>query len=555
VLSALELRDFVLAERVRLEPHAGLNVLTGETGAGKSLLVDALGLLTGVRAEAGLVRRGAQRALVQAEFAGDGPASASRALVAGGRNHARLDGELVPLAELAEAVRARVAVFAQHAHQALLSPAAQREALERLLSEEAAAALAAYRAAWSERRALDHELATLQEAARERLRRAEALDAEIAEIDAAAPAPGEEDDLAAEARRLRHADRIAQGAAAALAALDDDGGAVDGLVRGGRALDDAARHDERLAPLARDLAEARNGAQAVAAELQGFLDDFAADPARLDAVEARLNALQRLFAKYGDGSAEVLAYRATAAAERAGLDRSEDRIRELRARRDELDAALAARAAEVRAGREAAAQRLAREAAPLLERLALPGARLTAALEPTELGPHGGERVRLDFAADPGEPLAPLAQAASGGELSRVMLALWLVTGSDRPTLVFDEVDAGVGGRAAAAVGELLAQLAHRHQVLVVTHLAQVAAHADRHVHVGKTTSAGRTTTTAVPLEDDPAREGELARMLAGHEGEAARAAARELLARARGGRAQPAASAARSASTSDASE
>jgi DNA repair protein RecN (Recombination protein N) len=394
------------------------------------------------------------------------------------------------------------------------------------------------------------------EAARERRRRAETLDAQIARIDAVAPAPGEEDDLAAEARRLRNADRIAQGVAAALAALDDDaGGAVAALVQGRRALDDAARHDDRLAPLARDLAEALQGAQAVAGELQGFLDDVAADPARLDAVEARLTALQRLFAAYGDGSAAVLAYRDAVADERAGLDRSEDRIRELRARRDELDAALAARAAEVRAGREAAAARLAREAAPLLERLALPGARLVATLEPAELGPHGGERTRLDFAADPGEPLAPLAQAASGGELSRVMLALWLVTGSDRPSLVFDEVDAGVGGRAAAAVGELLAELARRHQVLVVTHLAQVAAHADRHVHVGKATSAGRTTTTVVPLESPEARERELARMLAGHEGEAARAAARELLARAGGGRAQPAASAARSASTSDTSE
>ena len=564
VLSALELHDFVLAERVRLETHAGLNVLTGETGAGKSLLVDALGLLTGARAEAGLVRHGAERALVQAEFSGEGPASASRALVAGGRNHARLDGELVTLAELADAVGARVAVFAQHAHQALLSPAAQREALDRLLPADAATALRAYRTAWSARRAVDEELAALRERSRERLRRAEMLDAQLAEIDGAQLEEGEEARLEAEARRLRHADRIAQATAAALAALDDDaaGGAVDALLRARRSLDDAARHDDRLDPLARDLADAAQGAQAVAAELQGFLDDFAADPARLDTVEARLTTLQRLFAKYGDGSAEVLAFRHAAADERVGLDRSEHRICELDEERRRLDAVLAARAADIREGRQDAGDRLAREAAPLLARLALPNARLEVALDAADPGPHGMDRVRFAFAADPGEPLAALSQAASGGELSRVMLALWLVTGSDRPTLVFDEVDAGVGGRAAAAVGELLAELGRRHQVLVVTHLAQVAAHADRHVHVGKAAAGGRTTTTVTALEEAGARERELARMLAGHDGDAARAAARELLARARRDAApaadaadQPSANASSSASTSDTAE
>ena len=169
---------------------------------------------------------------------------------------------------------------------------------------------------------------------------------------------------------------------------------------------------------------------------------------------------------------------------------------------------------------------------PLFDRLALPGARLQVGVEQSDWGPHGADRVRFAFAADPGEELAPLASVASGGELSRVMLALWLVTGSDAPTLVFDEVDAGVGGRAAAAVGELLAALARRHQVLVVTHLAQVAAHADHHVHVGKEERDGRTVTTLAPLDGEE-RERELARMVAGHEGEAPRATARDLLSRA----------------------
>ena len=540
MLSALELRDFVLVAAVRLDTHPGLNVLTGETGAGKSLLVDALGLLTGVRAESGLIRRGAQRALVQAEFAHGEPASASRALVAEGRNHARLDGELVTVSELAQAVGARVAVFAQHAQQALLSPAAQRESLDRLLDQDGAAAAEAWRTAWQERRELVTELARLRADARDRLQRADLLDLQVAEIDAATLQVGEEDRLASEARRLRHADRIRQGVAAALAALDAEDGAVETLLRSRRELDGAARLDDRLEALARDLADAAQGAQAVASELQAYLDDVDVDPRRLDAVEGRLAALQRLFAKYGDGSGDVLAFRASAAEERAGLEAHDLRADEIEARLAQLDGHLADLAERLRASRRAAAVRLSGDAAPLLARLALDGARLEVAVDPAPAGPHGADRIRFDFAADAGEDLAPLAQAASGGELSRVMLALWLVTGSDRPTLVFDEVDAGVGGRAAAAVGELLAELAGRHQVLVVTHLAQVAAHADRHVRVGKRSEDGRTTTVVEPL-DDAERERELARMLAGHEGDAAIVTARDLLQRAASVRARAA--------------
>ncbi|MDZ7707393.1 MAG: hypothetical protein U5J97_05765 [Trueperaceae bacterium] len=559
MLSALELRDFVLVATARLDTHPGLNVLTGETGAGKSLLVDALGLLTGVRAESGLIRRGTQRALVQAEFVHDEPASASRVLVAEGRNHARLDGELVTVAELAQAVGARVAVFAQHAQQALLSASAQRESLDRLLDDRGAQAAAAWRSAWQERRDTSAELDRLRADARERLQRADLLDLQVAEIDAADLEIGEEDRLASEARRLRHADTIRQGVASALAGLDAEEGAVESLLRSRRDLDGAARLDDRLGALVRDLADASQGAQAVASELQAFLDDVDADPRRQDQVESRLAALQRLFAKYGDGSAAVLAFRAEAAEERAGLEAHDLRSEQLETRLARLDEHLAELAGTLRTARREAAARLSSDVAPLLARLALVGARLEVAVDPAPPGPHGGDRIRFDFAADPGEALAPLAQAASGGELSRVMLALWLVTGSDRPTLVFDEVDAGVGGRAAAAVGELLAELARRHQVLVVTHLAQVAAHADRHVRVGKLVEEGRTTTVVEPL-GDAERERELARMLAGHEGDAAIVTARDLLERAARRRAQAgssgsSSSAPSSAATSDASE
>lgn len=555
MLRALALRDFVLVEQLRLEPHPGLNVLSGETGAGKSLLVDALGLLIGVRADAGLVRRDADRALVEAEFDGSPPQVASRSLVPEGRNHARLDGELVTVAELAAVVGERVSVFAQHAHQALLSPTAQRAALDRLLDDEGRSASADWHEAWQERREVVAELERLRDAARSRLQRADLLDLQLAEIDAAELTADEEEELSAEARRLRHADRIAGGLARAMATLDGDGGAAEALQRARRELDEAAGLDPRLVPLATEIGDALTSTRAIAAELEGHLDTTSSDPGRLDRVESRLAALQRLFAKYGDGSAAVLAFRDRAARERAELDAGDRRIVELDARREELEVTLEQAAGRLRSSRRRAADRLATEIEPLLGRLALAGAQLSIAVDPVAWGPSGADRIRFDFAANPGERLAPLASAASGGELSRVMLALWLVTGSDAPTLVFDEVDAGVGGRAATAVGELLAQLARRHQVLVVTHLAQVAAHADRHVLVGKEERAGRTTTVLVPLEGE-AREVELARMLAGHEGDAARATARDLLSRA--GRLDPyanASSPSNSAATSERSE
>ena len=529
MLRVLELREFVLAEHVRIDLSEGLNVLTGETGAGKSLLVDALGLLTGVRAESGLVRSGATRALVQAEFE-DG--TASRALVTEGRNVARLDGEIVTVTELSDTVGARVAVFAQHAQQALLSPQAQRTALDRLLDARGAFALAEWRTTWRERQALQSEREALASDARTRVQRVEQLDAHIAEIDAAALEPGEEETLTLEARALRHADRIARQVRSAVASLDEEGGAVDALALAERDLRDVSDLDATLTTLATELHATVAAGRAIAAELQGFLDTFDAEPGRLDEVEDRLALLQRLFAKYGDGSAGVLAYREEAGRERAALATRDARIDELDARLAEIDGVLSALAGTLHEARRDAGERLTRDVTPLLERLALQGARLTVVLEPGAWGAHGADKIRFDFAANRGERAAPLAQAASGGELSRVMLALWLVTGSDRHTLVFDEVDAGVGGEAAAAVGELLAELAQRHQVLVVTHLAQVAAFADAHVRVGKAVQGDRTISTVTPVTG-PDRERELARMLAGNEGEAARSAAQDLLARA----------------------
>jgi len=529
VLRVLELRDFVLAENVRLEVSEGLNVLTGETGAGKSLLVDALGLLTGVRAEAGLIRHGAKRALVQADF---DHRSASRSLVQEGRNVARIDGEIVTVAELSELVGTDVAVFAQHAQQALLSASAQRAALDRMLDPGGQQTLAQWRSVWKERSRLEQAIAELKAATESRRQREALLAHHLEEIDAAELTVDEELDLSARALRLRHADQILKSVAASHAALDGDEGAVDRLAAAHRALREAKELDPRFAALSEDLAATLRSTQAIAAELDSSLDPSAEEEGNLNQIEARIAQLQRLFAKYGDGTRGVLAYRDEIAGELSALRDSAEGVAALERELATCEAELQKMAPVLRDARRAAARQLESGVGPILARLAMPSAVLTVNVRDARFGAHGADSVEFTFVANEGERPAPLAQAASGGELSRVMLALWLITGSDRSTLVFDEVDAGVGGQAAAAVGALLAELAERHQVLVVTHLAQVAAHAHHHVHVGKATRDGRTITSVRSLAGEE-RERELARMLAGHDGDTAMAAARDLLERA----------------------
>lgn len=538
MLRVLELRDFAIVDELRLELRPGLTALTGETGAGKSILVDALSLLVGGRADVGLVRSGAPGALVQAELDEGGLTSASRRLVLEGRNHARLDGELVTVAELAERMGAELAVFAQHAAQELTGGPSQRQQLDRLLDEAGAAALSGHRAAWMRLREVEAELERIRDAGRERARRADVLRYQLEEIDRAAPRPGEREGLERDAERLRHAERIGEASAGALAWLEgsEDGGAVAKLASARRALAAGARFDPDLAALEGDLGEALSGAEAVAAELQGFLEGFDADPAALDRLQARLAQLDELERKYGDGIDAVLAYRAGAASELAELEGDDARRDALEEERERLEAELSRHGAALSRGRADAARRLERGVRPLLAELALPDARLEVEFAPSDRHAHGAERVRLLFGANPGEGLSPLSQIASGGELSRLMLALNLVTGSERPTLIFDEVDAGVGGRAARALGELLAALARDHQVLVVTHLPQVAAHAHAQFRVEKRNERGRTVARVTPLEGE-ARERELARMLSGSETDAALANARELLASARRGR------------------
>ena len=531
MLRRIELRDFAIIRELDLELSPGLNVLTGETGAGKSIVVDALALLAGARADVAFVRSGAQTALVQGEFDDGDLTTASRRVALSGRHGARIDGEHVTVAELAERVGRLVAVFAQHGALELQGAAAQRAQLDRLLPEDARQALQRHRRAFQRRAEVAARLAEVRAAQRERARRLDVLAYQVQEIDEAQPRPGEEEELAAELDALRHAERIVQGAGAALAALaGEETGAVQLAAEARRELSAAARHAPALAALADDLDAALTGLGAVAAEVESFLAGFEADPARLDAVQARLAKLDALKRKYGDDVTAVLAFRDAAARERDDLLALDEDEAGLAREEAQLSAELERLAATVTAARRAAAQRLEAQVAPLLARLGMPGAVFEVAVTPLpEPNASGADEVSFRFGANVGEPPGPVSQIASGGELSRLMLALHLVTGATQPTLAFDEVDAGVGGRAAREVGALLGELGRGRQVLVVTHLAQVAAYADAHFVVSKAEEGGRTLTTVRPVTGRERVE-ELARMLSGTVTDASLSHAEELL-------------------------
>ncbi|HET8985620.1 MAG TPA: DNA repair protein RecN [Trueperaceae bacterium] len=531
VLRTLELRDFAIVDDLAIELGPGLNVLTGETGAGKSIVIDALELLAGGRADAAMIRTGADTAMVQGEFTDPDLTSASRRLSVSGRHSARIEGELVSVAELSERCGERIAVFAQHGALELQSATAQRAQLDRLLPQPARVALESFRVAYERLTAVGRELAAIEDAQRERVRRLEVLAFQIEEIAREKPVVGEDERLEAELDTLRNAERIVTGAASAFAALSDaEPNAVVLAAEALRQLRAAGRHATMLQQLADDLEAAVSALGAVASEVESFLATFEADPGRLDAVQGRLSALDNLKRKYGPDIAAVLQFHGEAVAQRDSLERLDAQAGELELERSELEAELSTHSAALRAARVEAAGKLTAGVTPLLARLGMPDAVFTVEVDEAQRRTvHGDDAVEFRFNANPGEAPTSLAQIASGGEMSRVMLALHVVTGTTQGTVAFDEIDSGIGGRAAHDVGALLSALARTRQVLVVTHLAQVAAFADDHYVVAKEPTNGRTVTTVTRLAED-ARPAELARMLSGSVTRASLEHASELL-------------------------
>jgi DNA repair protein RecN (Recombination protein N) len=547
VLEELRITGLGVIEDSTLHLTRGMNVITGETGAGKTMVVTGLGLLFGGRADAGRVRAEPGRAVVEgrlrlsgpladavsariteagADVDDDGSVLLSRTVTVEGRSRAHVGGRSMPVAMLGEVGEQVVAVHGQSDQLRLLRPAEQRAALDRFAGPEHEKLLESYREAFARWRTVVDDLADRRRNARDRSREADLLKLGLDEIGRVDPQPGEDEELRAEAQRLEHAEGLRVAAAQAAQALaggmevtDDAPDATQLLGAARRTLQAQAGVDPTLGELAGRLEEAATLVGDVSAELSTYLDALDADPSRLEAIHERRATLRGLTRKYAEDVDGVLAWADHARARLAALDTSDELLEELDRERQRLEATVGELAGRLTAARAEAAGRFSAGVSVELAGLAMPHSRVevVVAPRPDGPGPDGADDVELRLLAHPGAPSLPLQRGASGGELSRVMLAIEVVFAGagGPPTLVFDEVDAGVGGQAAVEIGRRLARLARTHQVLVVTHLPQVAAFADRHLVVAKDT-AGAITTSGVRIVEDSDRSRELARMLAG---------------------------------------
>lgn len=552
MLTELRITDLGVIGEAIIEPDPGFTAVTGETGAGKTMIVTGLTLLAGAKADSGLVRAGSTRALVEGRWQledteqvadlgariEDGEVLVAR-LISPTRSRMSIGGAQLPVAAGAELVGEWVTVHGQSEQVRLAQPERQLQMLDRYAGPELAGELQTYRERYSKRRALRAELAGLVDNARERARELDLLRFGLAEIERVTPLPGEDAALAVESVRLQSVDDLRLGVAAAQLALSGDDSDFDapdalGLVGVARkALRTLQEQDPELAAIGAGLGEAAALLADVSAELASYAAGLDADPIRLEWIAGRRAELASLTRKYGETIDEVLGWAENAVQQVVALDAGDTRVEQLRAEIELLDHELGERATRLTQLREAAATELAELVRIELVALAMPNARLSFEITPLpEPGPNGVDQVALMFTANAGNAPRALAKAASGGELSRVRLALEVVlaSGTSAQTFIFDEIDAGVGGTVALEIGRRLARLANNCQVIVVTHLAQVAAFADRHFLVSKSDD-GSVTTSGVRQVEENDRLQVLATMMGGLESsESALAHAQELL-------------------------
>ena len=558
MIEEIRLRDLGVIAQATLPMGPGFTAITGETGAGKTMVVTGLGLLLGQRADSGAVRSGAAQASVEGTWivpedgpvaervreaggdlepigGGDAELYLARTISSEGRGRATVGGRTAPAGVLADLADQLVVVHGQSDQLRLRSAVAQRDALDRFGGAPIADALRAYREAYERWRALDAELGELTRDRDARAREAEDLRLLLADIERIDPQPGEDDDLTRRSERLSHAEDLRLAAATAHATLSSDDDVPDVVALAAeakRALERAAERDEALTSLAEQAADIGYRAADLAQALAGYLADLdETGPQELAAVEERRAELATLTRVHGtvDAAIELLQ---TGSARLAELDDDGDRIGRLTEESDAAAAVLDAAAATLTAARTEAAERLGAAVTDELRALALPDARLVVDVAPGAASSAGRDEVTILLAPHPGAEPRSVSKGASGGELSRVMLALEVViAGTDPvPTFVFDEVDAGIGGAAAIEVGRRLARLAESSQVVVVTHLAQVAAFAGNHLTVVKAND-GSVTASSVRRLEGPEREAEMARLLSGlADSDAALTHARELL-------------------------
>jgi DNA repair protein RecN (Recombination protein N) len=548
MLTCLRVRHFAIIDELEVELGPGLNVVTGETGAGKSILVDALGLVLGARGRPEVVRTGEKQAEVEALFEiGDDPAArrrledagldaegellVRRVVLSGGRSRAYVNGRLATAGQLAHLAAGLVDISSQHEHHTLADPATH------LLHLDAFGQLAADRQAMAEAHDALAEAATaletVEQRARDRFEREDLLRFQIGEIDQLDPRPNEEASLREERERLRHAERlvaVAGGAEEALYAAD--GALSESLAQVASEVRHAAAIDPRLETVAQQLEDARTSIEDAAAELGRYARGITHDPARLEELEDRLDRLERLKRKYGGSIEDVLAHRDRARGELGDLEAHEERLEAARKARDAALATASQTARALSAARHKAAQRLGKAMSRELGSLGMGDARVVVEVAPLDGPGAGGDALSVDgarlsrtgvdraeflIAPNRGEQARPLRKIASGGELSRALLAIKRVLAGLGPAglYVFDEVDSGVGGAVAEVIGRKLKEVAGHHQVLCITHLPQIAVYADTHFQVSKEVDAGRTRSRILRLSQGDRLE-EVARMLGG---------------------------------------
>jgi DNA repair protein RecN (Recombination protein N) len=586
MLAQLSIRNFALIDRLDLEFGEGFNVLTGETGAGKSILIDAITMVLGERAGAEWVRTGAEKALIEAvfeltdaqaealsEWQEEGLLSLSRELTRSGRSQCRINGRMATASALREVAAHLVDLHGQHEHQSLLSPDRHVELLETWAGESLQAPTHAARDLYTGLQATRRELAALQTDARERARRLDLYQFQIEEIDGAKLNPGEEEELATDLSRLANAEKLFAAASSALATLNEGDGdrgmsAVDLLARTTRDLEAIAALDETLAPAVEGVQTALYAAQDAARALADYREGIEFNPERLAQVQERIDQLRSLKRKYGETIEEILAYRDQIGAELHTLEHGEERAAELTAEIERLAADLDRAAAALYEARQATARQFEAALVRELRDLNMANTIFEVRVDPPQPAASAADRGltavlgRVEFliSPNPGEPVKPLARIASGGEMSRIMLALKSTTVTkgltsppdplpgagrgngtkrrspgpsaaspassssppragegpgERLTLIFDEIDVGVGGRTAHVLGEKMAALARASQVLCVTHLPQIAGLADVHFTVEKSVVGERTVVGVRRLEGEE-RVDEVARMLGG---------------------------------------
>lgn len=542
MIDELHVENVALIRDVTIQPAAGLTVLTGETGAGKTALLSALKLLVGERADAGAVREGADHLLVEGRvFLGPGDADGHvvrRRVEAAGRGRVEIDGRMASVRELAEQVGAAVDLCGQHEHQRLLSVGTHAGMLDAWAGARAASALAAYRDALAAAKAAADELARVRELAQSGTERLEQASFELRRIDEVNPQGGELEELEETLPRAEHAEVLLRASEGAREVVAGDGGATDALSGAVQTLREAARYDDALGSLADALEGSLIDIEDVASQLRDYRDGVELDPEELARMQQRMASLQGLMRTFGPTMGDVLARRDRAREVVEAAGDSGERERKAKRAQEAAEAALAKAADALDAVRAKAAPRFAMAVTAQMGRLEMGSAQLEVALERlprAQWGAAGPSKVELMYRPGTGLTARPLRRIASGGEVSRVMLACKVVLGEADgvDTLVFDEVDAGVGGSTARALAAVLADLAKTHQIIVVTHLAQVAVQGERHYLVAKHAGTGDVPETQLAEISGDARVAEIARMLSGDTSELSLEHAQALLAEA----------------------